>query len=137
MRFGVPTLVLVALALSAVTSGSSAQEPSGPLVGMNHGARKAVMLACLPGKQHELGLIAFGLALRAHGWRISYFGGNTPLETVDAAASDLEPRLIVLSAVASEPIEASLSHLRNQRVATALRSGARELRTSSPTSWVC
>jgi MerR family transcriptional regulator, light-induced transcriptional regulator len=81
--------------------------------GWGRGVGPVAMLACLPGEQHELGLIAFGLALRAHGWRISYFGGNTPLETVDAAASDLGPHLIVLSAVSSEPIEASLPYLRD------------------------
>jgi MerR family transcriptional regulator, light-induced transcriptional regulator len=81
--------------------------------GWGRGAGPVAMLACLPGEQHELGLIAFGLALRAQGWRISYFGGNTPLETVEAAALDLEPRLIVLSAVTSETIEASLPHLRH------------------------
>ena len=89
----------------------------GRLLGLARGWGRGVgpiaMLACLPGEQHELGLIAFGLALRSHGWRISYFGGNTPLETVESAAKHLEPRLIALSAVTSEPIQASLPHLRD------------------------
>ena len=89
----------------------------GRLLGLARGWGRGVgpiaMLACLPGEQHELGLIAFGLALRSHGWRISYFGGNTPLETVEGAAKHLEPRLIALSAVTSEPIQASLPHLRD------------------------
>jgi MerR family transcriptional regulator, light-induced transcriptional regulator len=88
----------------------------GRLLGLARGWGRGVgpiaMLACLPGEQHELGLLAFGLALRSHGWRICYFGGNTPLETVESTAKQLEPRLIVLSAVTSEPIQASLSHLR-------------------------
>ena len=41
----------------------------------------ASVLACLPGELHELGLISFGLALRAHGWRIAYLGSDTPLGT--------------------------------------------------------
>jgi len=89
----------------------------GRLLGLARGWGRGVgpiaMLACLPGEQHELGLIAFGLALRSHGWRISYFGSNTPLETVEVAAEHLEPRLIVLSAVTSEPIHASLPSLRD------------------------
>ena len=35
------------------------------------------LLACVPGDQHDLGLICFGLALRAHGWRITYLGADT------------------------------------------------------------
>ena len=88
----------------------------GRLLGLARGWGRGVgpiaMLACLPGEQHELGLIAFGLALRSHGWRIAYFGGNTPLETVEGAAEHLEPRLVALSAVTSEPIQASMAQLR-------------------------
>ena len=73
----------------------------GRLLGLarvwGRGVGPIAMLACLPGEQHELGLIASGLAFRSHGWRISYFGGNTPLETVEGAAKHLEPRLIALS----------------------------------------
>src|SRR5512145_2407819 len=64
--------------------------------GWGRGGGPIAMLACLPGEQHELGLIAFGLALRSHGWRIAYFGSNTPLETVEDAAEHLEPRLVAL-----------------------------------------
>ncbi|HEU5263431.1 MAG TPA: MerR family transcriptional regulator [Gaiellaceae bacterium] len=88
----------------------------GRLLGLARGWGRGVgpiaMLACLPEEQHELGLIAFGLALRSHGWRISYFGGNTPLETVEGATEHLEPRLVALSAVTSEPIQASMAQLR-------------------------
>ena len=34
------------------------------------------LLACVPGDQHNLGLICFGLALHAHGWRITYLGAD-------------------------------------------------------------
>jgi methanogenic corrinoid protein MtbC1 len=81
--------------------------------GWGRGVGPVAILACLPGEQHELGLIAFGLALRSHGWRIAYFGSNTPLETIEGAAEHLEPRLVALCAVTSEPIQASLPHLRD------------------------
>ena len=42
------------------------------------GSGPLAVLACLPGEQHDLGLIAFGLALRARGWRIVYLGADTP-----------------------------------------------------------
>ena len=80
--------------------------------GWGRGVGPVALLACLPGEEHELGLIAFGLALRAQGWRVAHFGSNTPLETIEGAAEHLEPQLIALSAVNSEPIRASLPHLR-------------------------
>jgi methanogenic corrinoid protein MtbC1 len=88
----------------------------GRLLGLARGWGRGVgpiaMLACLPGEQHELGLIAFGLALRSHGWRIAYFGSSTPLETVAGAAERLEPRLIVLSSVTPKAIRAAGTELR-------------------------
>ena len=62
------------------------------------------LLACPPGELHDLGLIAFGLALRAHGWRIAYLGPDTPVETLAGAAERLDPRLIVLAALDPERI---------------------------------
>ena len=70
------------------------------------------MLACLPGEQHDLGLIAFGLALRAHGWRIVYLGPDTPIETVEDVSRRLEPSLVVLSAVTDERVRPVVEQLR-------------------------
>src|SRR3954469_8815950 len=42
--------------------------------GWGRGLGPVALLACLPGEQHEAGLIAFGLALRTRGWRIAYLG---------------------------------------------------------------
>ena len=64
------------------------------------------MLACLPGEQHDLGLIAFGLALRARGWRIVYLGTDAPIETVEEVSRQLDPSLVVLTAVSSERVRA-------------------------------
>ena len=59
--------------------------------GWGRGRGPHALLACVPGDQHDLGLICFGLALRAHGWRITYLGTDTPLptliETADLLAS--------------------------------------------------
>ena len=70
------------------------------------------MLACLPGEQHDLGLIAFGLALRARGWRIVYLGTDTPIETVEDVSRRLDPSLVVLVAVSSERVQPVLAQLR-------------------------
>jgi len=79
--------------------------------GWGRGVGPVALLACLPGERHELGLMAFGLALRSHGWRVAYFGSDTPLETIDDAADALEPSLIVLSAVTSDRVQAALPQL--------------------------
>ena len=87
----------------------------GRLLGLARGWGRGVgplaLLACLPGERHELGLMAFGLALRSHGWRVAYFGGDTPFQTIDEAAGALEPSLIVLSAVTSDRVQAALPQL--------------------------
>jgi DNA-binding transcriptional MerR regulator len=68
--------------------------------GWGQGAGPLAVLACAPGEHHDLALIAFGLALRARGWRIAYVGPDTPLETLRETAQSLGPRLVVVSATA-------------------------------------
>jgi methanogenic corrinoid protein MtbC1 len=70
------------------------------------------VLACLPGEQHDLGLIAFGLALRSRGWRIVYLGGDSPIETVEEVGRQLDPDLVVLTAVSSERVKPVVTQLR-------------------------
>ena len=66
--------------------------------GWGNGGSPLALLACVPGDQHDLGLICFGLALRGHGWRIAYLGQDTPLDTLTATARQLAPALVVLTA---------------------------------------
>jgi MerR family transcriptional regulator, light-induced transcriptional regulator len=70
------------------------------------------LLACVPGDQHDLGLICFGLALRAHGWRITYLGADTPLLTLIETADLLQPALVVVSATLPELAQSALGGLR-------------------------
>jgi DNA-binding transcriptional MerR regulator len=65
--------------------------------GWGRGGGPLAILACAPGELHDLPLIAFGLALRAHGWRIAFLGPDTPLGTLADAAAKLQPRLVVVS----------------------------------------
>jgi methanogenic corrinoid protein MtbC1 len=67
--------------------------------GWGAGTGPVALLACVPGEDHDLGLIAFGLALRALGWRIVFLGSDSPIATVGEAAAAVGPDLIVLSAV--------------------------------------
>jgi len=80
--------------------------------GWGQGLGPTAVLACLPGEQHDLGLIAFGLALRARGWRIVYLGADSPVETVDEVSGRHERSLVVLSAASGELVEPVLPQLR-------------------------
>jgi DNA-binding transcriptional MerR regulator len=80
--------------------------------GWGRGVGPLALVGCLPGERHELGLIAFALALRARGWRIAYLGADTPLDTVDDTARSLAPALIVLVASTAERVQESAQPLR-------------------------
>ncbi len=67
--------------------------------GWAQGLGPRIVLACAPREQHDLGLIAFGLALRTRGWRIVYLGANTPVESVAEAARSSGSAFVVISAV--------------------------------------
>ena len=80
--------------------------------GWGLGVGPAAVLACLPGEQHDLGLIAFGLALHTRGWRILYLGPDAPIETVEEASRHLQPSLVVLTAVTGERVQPVVEQLR-------------------------
>jgi methanogenic corrinoid protein MtbC1 len=80
--------------------------------GWGLGLGPTAVLACLPGEQHDLGLIAFGLALRSRGWRIVYLGSDSPIETVEEVCRQLDPSLVVLAAASSERVAPVVSELR-------------------------
>ncbi len=81
----------------------------GRLLGLarrwDQGVGPRALLACAPGELHDLPLIAFGLSLRAHGWRIVYLGTDTPLETIRTAATAVLPELVVLSSSIVRPVD--------------------------------
>jgi DNA-binding transcriptional MerR regulator len=64
--------------------------------GWGQGQGPGAVLACLPGEHHELGLLAFGVALRRRGWRITYLGTNSPIGAVADIARSLRPAVVVL-----------------------------------------
>jgi DNA-binding transcriptional MerR regulator len=70
--------------------------------GWGDGVGPRAILACPPGELHDLGLVAFGLALRERGWRITLLGADTPIAELAAAAAELEPAIVVVAAVAPE-----------------------------------
>ncbi len=82
--------------------------------GWDRGAGPRAVLAAAPGELHDLPLIAFGLALRARGWRVTYLGADTPLATAADAVRELRPQLLAVSATVPErlaPHEHELSRI--------------------------
>jgi MerR family transcriptional regulator, light-induced transcriptional regulator len=74
--------------------------------GWGQGRGPAAVLACLPGEQHDLGLLAFGITLQRRGWRIVYLGPDTPIATIHQAIGELAPDLVVLTGTVPEPFAA-------------------------------
>ncbi len=65
--------------------------------GWDRGAGPRAVLACPPGERHDLGLIIFGLALREHGWRITFLGADTPSDTLVETVRRIGPEALVLA----------------------------------------
>jgi len=79
--------------------------------GWGRGAGRNAVLAGAPGEQHDLGLIAFGLALRARGWSVTFLGQDTPVDDVAAVARLLEPDLVVVAATARKRLSSIAGEL--------------------------
>src|SRR5690242_8126990 len=95
----------------------------GRLLGLARGWGRGIgplaLLACAPGEQHDLGLLAFGLALRARGWRIVYLGADTPITSVADTVRSVDPAFVVVSAVDAQAL---------RRVAAELQQLSRDTR---------
>jgi hypothetical protein len=80
--------------------------------GDGHGPQ--AVLACPPGEHHDLGLLAFGIALHRAGWRVHFLGTDTPTPELARAVRDIGPDMAVLAAVTAEryqPETAGLARL--------------------------
>ncbi len=61
-----------------------------------------IMAGCMPGEQHQLGLIMLVIQLRMRGWNVVFMGPNLHLDRLDEIVHSLNPRLILLSATLPE-----------------------------------
>jgi DNA-binding transcriptional MerR regulator len=88
----------------------------GRLLGIARGWMTGIgpvaVLACPAGERHDLGLIVFGLALRARGWRIAFLGAETPLASIADTADAIDAALVVVAALDPEPLLAAREELR-------------------------
>src|ERR1700748_1904908 len=82
------------------------------------------LLACPPGERHDISLLAFGLILRSHGWRILFLGADNPLSTIQDTARTTAPAVTVLVAFDTALVEAAGTALRRlARIAPLFLSG--------------
>ena len=78
----------------------------------------ALLLACLPGEAHDLGLIVFGILAARRGWRITFLGADTPLDTVHATIRNIRPALTVLVATNPSLVATHVDDLRRLTAVT-------------------
>ena len=64
--------------------------------GWGQGRGPGAVLACVPGEHHELGLLAFGVALRRRSWRITYLGTDSPIGAIADTSRTVQPAVVVL-----------------------------------------
>lgn len=84
---------------------------SGLARGWGTGSGPYVILACPPGEQHDLALLAFGVIVARCGWRVGYLGVNTPIQELIALTATAQPRLVVLAATTAERFAAVAGEL--------------------------
>lgn len=80
--------------------------------GWDRGGGPRAVLACVEGEHHDLPLVAFGLALRGHGWRIGYLGADTPAASLVGAARELAPDAVVVSGTVAGVFDPVATQLR-------------------------
>jgi DNA-binding transcriptional MerR regulator len=61
------------------------------------GGPSSAVLACMPGEDHDLGLAILGVLVARRGWRVTFLGADTPLDTLEASVQQLQPTLVVLA----------------------------------------
>jgi MerR family transcriptional regulator, light-induced transcriptional regulator len=77
--------------------------------GTGHGPY--AILACPPGEEHDLPLLAFGIILNRNGWRIGYLGVNTPIPELIKVASVARASVVVLASTTPGRFEAVIPEL--------------------------
>jgi DNA-binding transcriptional MerR regulator len=79
--------------------------------GWGQGRGPCAVLACPPGEQHDLPLIAFGIVLHRNGWRIVYLGADTPLADLGRTVEEKRPEIVVLAAADVDRFQHSIPDL--------------------------
>ena len=77
--------------------------------GIGNGPRAIV--SCPPDELHDLPLLIFGIVLNRNGWRIDYFGANTPIDDLVREAGKSRPELVVVAATTTDRFMAIVTEL--------------------------
>lgn len=73
--------------------------------GWGRGTGHHALLAAPSGEQHDLGLVVLALALRDRGWRVTFLGADTPVETITDTKRRVAPEVIVLAMLKARTLE--------------------------------
>ena len=88
----------------------------GRLLGLardwSRGGGSALVLACPPGEEHDLGLIVFGLVAARRGRRVVFLGADTPIATIADAVAATHPSAVVLATSRVDPLRTEREALR-------------------------
>lgn len=76
-------------------------------------ASPQVLLACAPGEQHELGLLAVAAELRSLGYRVIYLGQSVPVDALLSAIASERPQIAIVAVI----VEAHLRPLADEHEA--------------------
>jgi DNA-binding transcriptional MerR regulator len=76
------------------------------------GVGPSVLLACPPGEAHDLGLIIFGLLVARRGWRVVFFGADTPFDTLTTSVAAIRPSLVVLATISADRLASHADEVR-------------------------
>jgi methanogenic corrinoid protein MtbC1 len=91
------------------------------LADVRGGVRGVVVLACVPGERHDLGLLMLAILLRADGWQVAYLGADTPLDDAFAMARRLDAELLCLSVAMRERARELTEVFAGQRLSSDLK----------------
>jgi len=80
--------------------------------GWGQGRGPSAILACPPGEEHDLALIAFGIVLARRGWRITFLGPNTPFQTLADAVGSTSPDHVIMATMDPRRIHDHVADLR-------------------------
>lgn len=78
-------------------------------------ARATIVAACVPGEQHELGLMVLALLLTRRMYRVVYLGADLPIDALRHTIADVRPHMVCISATQRPVLEQALSQLATLR----------------------
>ncbi|MEW8509089.1 MAG: MerR family transcriptional regulator [Candidatus Thiodiazotropha sp.] len=65
--------------------------------GYGHAKGARIVCACMPGDNHDIGLLLFSLTAQSRGYRVLYFGQNLPLQQIPHILDRSSARAVIVS----------------------------------------